>query len=189
MTATQTAAVEAPQAVARVAPVAAGVRMRRRPALVAVSVALVVLGALLSVWAYSSLGSAQPVVGVRQDVARGSVISASDLEVVRVGVDPALATVPADRLETLVGQRAAVDLQAGQLMVPTGVTQDVAPHKGMSVVGSVAAAAGGRSRASGVDAWPAGRCGGPGRTGLHRVGGAGRCRGCVGADQCECGSG
>ncbi|WP_420174848.1 SAF domain-containing protein [Luteococcus sp. OSA5] len=135
MTATQTAGVEAAQAAARVAPVAAGVRMRRCPALVAVSVALVVLGALLSVWAYLSLGSAQPVVGVRQDVARGSVISASDLEVVRVGVDPALATVPADRLEALVGQRAAVDLRAGQLMVPTGVTQDVAPHKGMSVLG------------------------------------------------------
>lgn len=46
MIATQTAGVEAAQAAARVAPVAAGVQMRRRPALVAVSVALVVLGAV-----------------------------------------------------------------------------------------------------------------------------------------------
>lgn len=110
-------------------------RMERRPVVVAVSLALVVLGALLSVWAYSSLGNAQQVVAVRADVARGEVISAEALQVVRVGVDPALAVVGADELDSLVGQRASVDLRAGQLVVPASVTAEVVPHAGYSVVG------------------------------------------------------
>lgn len=110
-------------------------RMRRRPALIAVSLALVVVGALVSVWAYTSLGSSREVVAVRTDVAMGSVIARESLVMVRVGVDPALQVVPADRIDTVVGQRAAVDLRAGQLMVPAAVSDDVVPHRGNSVVG------------------------------------------------------
>lgn len=110
-------------------------RMQRRPVVVALSLALVVLGALLSVWAYSSLGNAQQVVAVRADVARGEVINAEALQVVRVGVDPALAVVPAEDLDSLVGQRASVDLRAGQLVVPSAVTAEVVPRAGYSVVG------------------------------------------------------
>lgn len=118
-----------------VAVVAPQPRLQRRPVVVLVSLALVVLGAVLSVWAYSSLGNAQEVVAVRADVARGEVITAADLQVVRVGVDPALAAVPASGLEALIGQRASVDLRAGQLVVPAAVTSDVVPHAGFSVVG------------------------------------------------------
>lgn len=110
-------------------------RMQRRPVVVALSLALVVLGALISVWAYSSLGNAQEVVAVRADVARGEVITAEALQVVRVGVDPALAVVAADDLDSVVGQRASVDLRAGQLVVPSAVTAEVVPHTGYSLVG------------------------------------------------------
>lgn len=110
-------------------------RLQRRPVVVLVSLALVVLGAVLSVWAYSSLGNAQEVVAVRTDVERGAVISAEALQVVRVGVDPALRVVPADELAGLVGQRASTDLKAGQLVVPESVTTEVLPRVGFSVVG------------------------------------------------------
>ena len=110
-------------------------RMRRRPAVVALSLALVVLGALLSVWAYSSLGNAQQVIAVRADISRGEVITVEALQVVRVGVDPALQVVPAADLGLLVGQRAGADLRAGQLVVPSAVTTEVVPHAGFSVVG------------------------------------------------------
>ena len=116
-------------------PVVAPPRLHRRPAVVAASLALVVLGALLSVWAYSSLSQAQQVVAVRADVARGAVITQDALQVVRVGVDPALAVVPASELESLVGQRAGVDLRAGQLVVPSAVAAQVVPRAGFSVVG------------------------------------------------------
>lgn len=110
-------------------------RLQRRPLVVLVSLALVVLGAVVSVWAYSSVGTAQEVVAVRVDIGRGRVITASALRVVRVGVDPALSVVPASGLDGLVGQRASVDLKAGQLVVPAAVTADVVPHAGDSVVG------------------------------------------------------
>jgi hypothetical protein len=110
-------------------------RLRRRPSLIVASVLLVVIGALASAWAYTSLGNAQEVVAVRIDVARGQVITADSLQVVRVGVDPALRTVPASEAEALVGKRAAVDLKAGQLLVPGVVATDVYPRPGRSAVG------------------------------------------------------
>jgi len=102
---------------------------------VVASVLIIVLGALASAWAYSSLGNAQEVVAVRTDVARGQVVTAASLQVVRIGVDPALQVVPAAQASALVGQRAAVDLKAGQLLVPGAVTAEVVPRQGRSAVG------------------------------------------------------
>lgn len=110
-------------------------KLRRRPSLIVASVLLVIIGALASAWAYTSLGNAQEVVAVRVDVARGQVITAESLQVVRVGVDPALKTVPASEVGSLVGKRANVDLKAGQLLVPGVVAADVYPRAGKSAVG------------------------------------------------------
>jgi len=110
-------------------------KLRRRPSLIVASVLLVVIGALASAWAYTSLGNAQEVVAVRVDVARGQVITSDHLHVVRVGVDPALKTVPASDVGSLVGKRAVVDLKAGQLLVPGVVATDVYPRAGRSAVG------------------------------------------------------
>ena len=115
--------------------VASPPRPRRRPMLILASVALVLVGMVGSALAYSSLGNAQSVVVARVDVARGAVITSDVLQVARVGVDPALQVVPASSLDSLVGQRAAVDLKAGQLLVPQAVSGDVFPHHGTSVVG------------------------------------------------------
>ena len=115
--------------------VAAPPKLQRRPLLIAASAASIVAGALLSVWAYTGVGNNQEVAAVRMDVPRGSVVTRESLQVVRVGVDPALATVPAGQIDTLVGQRAAVDLKAGQLMVPGAVSTELVPSQGQSVVG------------------------------------------------------
>lgn len=53
---------------------------------------------------------------------RGEVITADALQVVRVGVDPALSVVPASGMDGMVGQRASVDLKAGQLVVLEAIT-------------------------------------------------------------------
>ncbi len=115
--------------------VAAPPKLQRRPLLIAASAASIVAGGLLSVWAYTGVGNNQEVAAVRVDVPRGSVVTRESLQVVRVGVDPALATVPAAQIDTLVGQRAAVDLKAGQLMVPGAVSTELVPSQGQSVVG------------------------------------------------------
>ena len=111
------------------------VKLRRRPVLVVTALALMLVGALVSAWAYTSLGNTQEVLVARVDVARGQVISPEDLKAVRIGVDPAVSVVPATQAGQLVGQRAAVDLRAGQLLVSGSVTSEVYPQPGMSTVG------------------------------------------------------
>lgn len=108
---------------------------RRRPLLVAAMVALVCAGALISAWAFQSTSDTSSVVAVRQAVARGEVIEAQDLMTVQVGLDPALAPLPASDLNGLIGQRAAVDLSAGSLITAQSATEQVRPVEGQSIVG------------------------------------------------------
>jgi hypothetical protein len=110
-------------------------KLRRRPAVIVAAVILTLVGALVSAWAYASLGNTEQVVAVRTDVARGRVITADDLQTVRVAVDPSVRVVAASEAQGMVGQRAAVDLKAGQLLVPGSVTTQVFPEAGMSEVG------------------------------------------------------
>ena len=110
-------------------------RLRRRPLLLVGSVALVVLGALLGLWLWTAAGTSVEVLAARSVVHRGEVIAPDDLMVVRVGLDPALQTVPADRLDAVAGSRAALDLPAGGLLTPDGFNGQVVPAGGMSVVG------------------------------------------------------
>lgn len=110
-------------------------KLRRRPVLVAASVAAVILGALLGAWAWSSTSNTHEVVALRQTVTRGETITQGDLMTVQVGLDPALKTIPGDRLRSLVGQRAAMDMAAGSIITTENVTKTVLPAEGMSVVG------------------------------------------------------
>ena len=110
-------------------------KLRRRPLLVLASVAAVCLGALLAVWAYTSTSTAREVVAVRSSVHRGEVITREDLMTVRVGVDPALRPIPAAQLDSVVGQRAAMDMAAGGLVTAEGFAPVVLPAQNMSVVG------------------------------------------------------
>lgn len=110
-------------------------KLRRRPMLVAVSAALVVIGGLTSAWAYSTSTTTQQVVAVRTDVPQGEVITRDDLQVIRISLDPALSSVPAERLDALVGQHAAFALTAGSLISDRAVTPTEVPAPGTSVVG------------------------------------------------------
>ncbi|MGL5858794.1 MAG: SAF domain-containing protein [Angustibacter sp.] len=110
-------------------------KLRRRPVLAAGSAAAVVLGALLAAWAWSATSNTYEVVALRETVTRGELITQGDLMTIRVGLDPALKTVPGDRLGSFVGQRAAMDLAAGSLVTAAGVTTDVLPGEGRSVAG------------------------------------------------------
>jgi hypothetical protein len=110
-------------------------RPRRRPGLLAAGVALVALGALAAAYLTQVVGNTVPVVAVVQTVRAGEVIARADLAVANVAADPALAPVPAARLDSFVGQRAAVDLSAGSLLTEQAVTDEVVPAAGQSMVG------------------------------------------------------
>ena len=105
-------------------------KLRRRPILVAASIAAVCVGGLLGAFAWTATSNTHSVVAVRAAVERGAVIGREDLMTVQVGLDPALTPVPAAQVETLVGQRAAVDMAAGTLVTREQVTTAVLPPPG-----------------------------------------------------------
>lgn len=110
-------------------------RLRRRPALVAMAVILVAVGALLAAWLATSIGNTRSVVAVRTDIARGHMIAREDLLVVDITPDPALKTVPASRIDTIIGRYARFDMAAGGLVTSTAVTDKTVPVAGQSLVG------------------------------------------------------
>ncbi len=128
---------------------ASPVKLRRRPSMVIWSIALVVLGGVLGLAIWSLSSTSTEVVAVRAAVDRGELITAEDLVVARVAVDPSLRVVPAADLEQVVGQRAVRDLAPGTLLSPDQVGPDVIPgladrtaEQGHPVGGQVLAAAG-----------------------------------------------
>lgn len=110
-------------------------KLRRRPGLIAASIAAVCLGALISVWAYTSSTETRSVLAVRETVHRGEVISAADLVTVNISVDPALSPVLATQAEQVVGSRAVYDLPAGAVVTTGSVADVVVPRAGKSMVG------------------------------------------------------
>lgn len=110
-------------------------KLRRRPALVAGAVAAICLGALLGAWAWTSTTNTQEVLAARQTIPRGAIITADDLERVRVNADPALDPIGAESYDDIVGKRAALDIAAGTLITEESTSQALLPPAGMSVVG------------------------------------------------------
>ena len=120
------------EAAVRVAPAP---KLRRRPALIAASVAAICLGGLLAAFAWTATSNTQSVLAMRVAVERGAVIAADDVMTVQVSTDPALRPVPASQASTVVGQRAATDIAAGTLVTLEQVSDAVLPAAGMSIVG------------------------------------------------------
>jgi len=116
-------------------PTVAPPQPRRRNGLLALGVALVALGALAAAWLTQVVAGTVPVVALARSVQAGEVIERADLSVANVNADPALRPVPANALEGLVGQRAAVDLSAGSLLTEQAVGAAVVPAAGRSLVG------------------------------------------------------
>ncbi|MGL5825059.1 MAG: SAF domain-containing protein [Nocardioides sp.] len=110
-------------------------KTRRRPLLFALMAALVAAGALLGAYVYVSVNDTREVLVVVSDVARGEVIGAEDLRVVRVGVDPALRPVPGSERASVEGSRAAVDLWSGTLLTGQATVEGLVPAVGESLVG------------------------------------------------------
>lgn len=117
------------------APVLPPPRRRRRPALLAVAVALVVLGALGATLVASSLGQTSPVIALRGPVAWGEPIQATDLVEARIAADPALSPIPYADRDEVIGLLAATDLTAGSLLTRDAVTAERFPPAGMQLVG------------------------------------------------------
>lgn len=119
---------------ARIPGPAVPVRGRRRPWLIALGVLLSVVGALAVVWLVGAAGQRIEVLVVRSEVAYGQALSADDLGVARVSVDPGVAVVPSADRPVMIGQYAATPLYPGMLLAPEMVTPESGPTPGRAHV-------------------------------------------------------
>src|SRR3954447_4362131 len=85
------------------APVLPPPRRRRRPALLALAVAMVVLGALGAAYLATSLGQTSPVIAVAGGVAWGPSIPRSGLVEAKIPADPALEPIPYRDRDQVIG--------------------------------------------------------------------------------------
>ena len=98
-------------------------------------VALSIVGALLAAYAYRTAVARDGAVALARPLPFGSVVQQSDLRQVRLPLDTGLATVAWAEVGSVIGQLAATDLRAGQILTPDSVTGDRTPGPGEAVVG------------------------------------------------------
>ncbi len=107
---------------------------RRRPAMVALAVAMAAAGVVVSAALYQRADRQVPVVMVTADVPVGAVITASDLATTGVTVAPGVRVIPATQLSQVTGEVAAVALRAGTLLAPSELTTAQPPARGQELV-------------------------------------------------------
>ncbi|SFP62674.1 SAF domain-containing protein [Geodermatophilus dictyosporus] len=110
-------------------------RRRRRPALLALAVAMVVLGALGAAYLATSLGRTTPVIAVAREVPWGQQITAADLVEARVSAHPALDPIPYGDRDQVIGMVAATTLTRGSLLTRAALTAQPLPPPGQQLVG------------------------------------------------------
>ncbi|GGU96410.1 hypothetical protein GCM10010495_03110 [Kitasatospora herbaricolor] len=111
---------------------------RRRPAVLAMAVALIAAGGLGGAVLYNSTGQRIAVLALAHDVPFGQVLTANDLVVARIAGDPAIKPLSAADQARVVGMRAATDLKQGALLVKADIAQGLTLQPGQLVVGIAA---------------------------------------------------
>jgi len=111
---------------------------RRRPAVLAMAVALIAAGGLGGAVLYNSTGQRIAVLALARDVPMGQTLTADDLVVARIAGDPALRPLDAKDRARTIGLRATTDLRRGALLLKADVTADPALQPGQQVVGVAA---------------------------------------------------
>lgn len=107
---------------------------RRRPGLIALSLALIAAGGAGVVVLVLQTGDRTQVVTVTRDVQVGEVITEADLGEASISLDPAVKAVKVGERDAVVGKRAAVELRPGSLLSHTQVTARSLVRAGEQVV-------------------------------------------------------
>ncbi|MFB7323837.1 MULTISPECIES: SAF domain-containing protein [unclassified Streptomyces] len=107
---------------------------RRRPGVIALSLALIAAGGAGAAVLLLQVGHRTEVVTVVRDVQVGQVLTEDDLGKASIALDPAVKAVRAGNLDSVVGKRAAVELKPGSLLAPSQVTKDSLVKAGEQLV-------------------------------------------------------
>lgn len=111
-----------------------GLPRRRRPAMIALAVALIGMGVLASVALYRAANHQVPVLMVTAAVPAGAQLTAADVGTTTVAAGPGVQTIPARQLSQVVGLVAAVSLRPGTLLASSELTTTLPPAKGQSLL-------------------------------------------------------
>jgi hypothetical protein len=103
--------------------------------LVAAAVGIIVVCTAGAAALFATVSGTSPVVIATAPLAKGQLITGDELGTAAVAADPGVATLPADQLGALIGQRAAVDVPAGALLTPGSVTTAPVPGPGRALLG------------------------------------------------------
>lgn len=113
-------------------------KVRRRPAFLALGIALVVVFALGAVYLVNGLRDTRTVLVAAGDISQGQQIERGDLTTATVNADSGLTAVPSDQIDTITGTSAAVTIPAGTVINPNAVTDTLVPPPGQTLVGITA---------------------------------------------------
>lgn len=107
---------------------------RRRPAMIALAVAMAGTGVVVSAAIYQRADHQAPVVMVTRTVPAGAVITVSDLGSARVSLGSGIAVIPSSELRQVIGEVAAVPLQPATLLSRSELTSSRPPAPGAELV-------------------------------------------------------
>lgn len=107
---------------------------RRRPAMIALAVAMAGAGVLVSTAVYGQLDHRESVIVVARQVPAGTVITAADLAAARVSVGAGIDVIPAGQLRQVSGEVAAAPLRPGELLASADLTAVQPPGPGQQLV-------------------------------------------------------
>ncbi|MEV0194321.1 SAF domain-containing protein [Kitasatospora purpeofusca] len=108
---------------------------RRRPAVLAMAVALIAAGGLGGAVLYNSTGQRITVLALARDVPWGQTLTEGDLVTVRIASDPALKPLDAADRARAIGMRATTDLHRGGLLTRSDLAQSLVLNPGQLLVG------------------------------------------------------
>lgn len=115
-------------------PAAVQLRARRSPKMVALGILMVALGGLTAAFLFTLNSDHHPVLTLTDDVRRGQEIAREHLSVVEVPSGLGVDALPADQLESVVGERALFDLPRGSFPLARHLGEDPLPE-GEALVG------------------------------------------------------
>jgi hypothetical protein len=115
-----------------------GLPRRRRPAMIALAVALAGAGVVVSAAVYQRADHQVAVVMVAQPVAAGAVLTTADLASTSVTVGPGIHVIPAAQIGQVSGEIAAVTLRPSTLLAPSELTTAQPPGPGQELVAAPA---------------------------------------------------
>lgn len=108
---------------------------RRNPRWIALGLAAICIGGLLSYLVYARVATENTVVALAHTVYRGQTVAASDLTTVTLSGDPGVPTVSLSERDALVGQRAVYDLVEGSILAPGAIAAVKLPQDDRALVG------------------------------------------------------